>query len=420
MAISVTVPRARGFRLRVSSATALSAALLAAALAASPAAAQEALRPAIGKPLLSAKSFLAAHNYAKAMAAVRAADAVPGKTAHETLVIEQMRAAIAQESGDTTTAAAAYQQLLASGQLPPGEAAKLMQGEVSIAFKQKNYANVVYWADRYLKAGGTEPGMRTYLIQGYYLQGKYAEAAKLQIAQIQAETRGGRAPVEAQLQLLYSCQTHLGDKTGQLATIKQLVTYYPKPDYWLNVIDNIRTKPGFPDRLLLDVYRLEFSLNLVNKPDDAMDMAELALQAKLPGLAKEIVDKCFASGLLGTGPQAPRQLRLKALVEKTYDADRKALGQEDAAAAGERDGNALLALGETYVSYGMFDKGLPMMQAAMQKDSLLHPEDAKLQLGLAYWAAGQKPKAIATLKTVGGTDGAGDLAQLWLLRFRQP
>jgi hypothetical protein len=418
MAISVTVPRARGFRLRVSSATALSAALLAAALAASPAAAQEALRPAIGKPLLSAKSFLAAHNYAKAMAAVRAADAVPGKTAHETLVIEQMRAAIAQESGDTTTAAAAYQQLLASGQLPPGEAAKLMQGEVSIAFKQKNYANVVYWADRYLKAGGTEPGMRTYLIQGYYLQGKYAEAEKLQQAQIAQETRGGRPPQEPQLQLLYSCQTKLGDKNGQLATIKQLVTYYPKPDYWLNVIDNIRAKPGFPDRLSLDVYRLEFSLSLVNKPEDAMDMAELAIQAKLPGEAKEVIDKSYAGGLLGTGPEAPREARLRALVDKTYAADKAALGKEDAAAEADRDGNALLALGQTYVSYDMFDKGIPMMEEAIRKDALNHPEDAKLHLGLAYWKAGQKAKALAELKMVRGTDGTADLAQLWLLRFR--
>jgi hypothetical protein len=415
---SKAVPMARRFTKPGVPLALAAALLLGGAVVTSPAAAQEALRPAVGKPLASARSLLAAHNYAKAMAAVRAADAVPGKTPHETLIIEQMRAAIAQASGDTATAATAYQQLLNSGQVPPAEAVKLMQAEVSIAFKQKNYPQVVYWADRYLKAGGGDPAMRTYLIQGYFLQGNYAQAAKLQAAQIQAETRGGKPPVEAQLQLLYACQTHLNDKAGQLATIKQLVAYYPKPDYWLNVIDNVRTKPGFPDRLLLDVYRLEFSLGLVNKPDDAMDMAELAVQAKLPGEAKDVVDKSFAGGLLGTGPQAPRQERLKALVEKTYDADKKALGQEDVAAASDHDGNALFALGETYCSYGMFDKGLPMMEEGIRKDDLRHPDDAKLHLGLAYWKAGQKAKALAELKSVGGTDGAADLAQLWILRFR--
>ena len=380
-----------------------------------PAGAQQALRPAVGKPLASARSLLGARNYPKAMAAVRQADAVPGKSPYENQVIAQMKAAIANASGDTATAA----QLISSGQLPAGEAIKLMQGQVSAAFRTKNYPQVVYWADRYIKAGGPDPVMRSYLIQGYYLQGKYAEAARLQAAQIQAETRGGKQPVEGQLQLLYSCQQHLGDKNGQLATIKQLVLYYPKPDYWLNVIDSLRTKPDFASRLLLQIYRLEFSLSLVNKPDEAMDMAELAIQAKLPGLAKDVVDKSFAGGLLGTGPDAARHARLRALIEKTYAADRADLGKEDAAAQSDHDGNALFALGDTYASFGMYDKGLPMMEQAMVKDDLRHPEDDKLELALNYYAAGQKAKGLAALKKVGGTDGTADLAQLWLLRFRQ-
>ena len=139
----------------------------------------------------------------------------------------------------------------------------------------------------------------------------------------------------------------------------------------------------------------------------------------MPGLAKDIVDKCFASGLLGTGPDAARHARLKALVEKTYAADKADLGKEDAAAQSDHDGNALFALGLTYSSFGMNDKGLPMMEQALVKDDLRHPEDDKLDLALAYMQAGQKAKAIAALKKVGGSDGTADLAQLWLLRFRQ-
>jgi Tfp pilus assembly protein PilF len=380
--------------------------------------AQEMLRPAIGKPLAQARSMLAAGRYANAMAAVRQADAVPGKSAHEQTVIEEMRAAIAARSGDTTTAAHAYEQLINSGAVSGAEALNLMQGEVSIAYTQKNYPAVVSWAERYIKAGGTAPAVYTSLIQGYYLQGKYAEAARLQQNQINAETRGGRPPREEHLQLLYSCQLKMGDKTGELATMKQLLTYYPKPLYWENVIDNVRTKPGFNDRLLFDVYRLEFSLGLVNKPDDAMDMAELAVQAGLPGEAKDIVDKSFAGGLLGTGPEASRHQRLKNLVDKAYAEGKAKLGKDNAEAAADRDGNRLLQLGETYVSYGDFAHGLPLMEQGIGKDDLHHPQDAKLQLGIAYWKAGQTQKAIAELRGVGGAEGAADLAQLWILRIR--
>jgi tetratricopeptide (TPR) repeat protein len=378
--------------------------------------AQEAVRPAVGKPLQSAAAFAKARNYAKALAAVHQAEAVPGRTAGENSVIAQMKAYIASQSGDVT----ATTQLLNSGSVSPAEALKLIQGEVSIAFKTKNYPQVVYWSERYLKTSPGDSAMRGYQIQGYYLQGKYAEAEKLQAAQIAQETRGGKAPVEAQLQLLYSCQSKLNDNAGKLVTIKQLVTYYPKPDYWLNVIDSVRSKPGFSSRLLLDVYRLEFSLKLVNKPDDAMDMAEMAVQAKLPAEAKDVVDKSFAGGLLGTGPEAARHQRLRALVEKNYADGQKELGKEDAAAASDHDGNAIFALGETYVSFGQYSKGLSMMEEGIKKDDLHHPDDAKLHLGLAYAKAGQQAKAVAALKTVRGTDGTADLAQLWLLRFRHP
>jgi tetratricopeptide (TPR) repeat protein len=384
---------------------------------AAPAGAQDTVRAEVGKPLLAAKSAMAAHNFAKASAALRQAEAVPGKTAHESLLVAQMRASLAQASGDTATAAKAYQVLIDSGQIGATQELALMQAEVSIAFKDKNYANVVYWAERYLKANPGSAEMRTSQIQGYYLQGKYLQAAKLQQLQIQAETKSGHPPSEVQLQLLYSCQNHLNDKVGALATIKQLVAYYPKPDYWLNVIDTLRTKPGFADRLLVEVYRLEFSLGLVNKPDDAMDLAELTLQAKLPGESKDVVDKSFAGGLLGTGAEAARHQRLKTMVDKSYAQMQTQLGKDDADAETDHDGNRLLGLGETYVSYGMFDKGIPMMEEAIRKDELRHSEDAKLQLGLAYLKAGNKKKAVAELRTVGGTEGVGDLAQLWILHI---
>ena len=135
--------------------------------------AQEALRPAIGKPLAQARSLLASGRYANAMAAVRQADAVPGKSAHEQTVIEEMRAAIAARSGDTTTAAHAYEQLIDSGAVSGAEALNLMQGEVSIAYTQKNYPTVVSWP-----SATSRPAARrrrvTSLIQGYYLQGKFA------------------------------------------------------------------------------------------------------------------------------------------------------------------------------------------------------------------------------------------------------
>jgi Tfp pilus assembly protein PilF len=377
----------------------------------------EELRAALAKPLATAHQLLNAGRYPQAMAAVRQADAVPGKTAHEQFIIEEMRAAIAERSHDFATASAAYQRMLASGEVSGAQAARIYQAEASVTYSSGNYAAAVGWIDKYFKAGGSSPEMRTLQIQSLYLSKNFAEAGRLQAQVVAAQTRAGRIPGENELLLLYNCQKGSGDNAGALNTIKELVLYYQKPDYWRNVIDTLRAKQGFSDRLTFDVYRLEFSLGLVNSPADAMEMTELAVQAKLAGEAKNIVDKSFAGGLLGTGPDAARHQRLKALVDQTYAAELAQLGKEDADAATDKDGNRLLGLGETYDSFGKFDKGIPLIKQAIAMGDLRHPEDAKLQLGIAYYNSGDKKDAISTLRSVRGTDGTTDLAQLWLLRI---
>jgi hypothetical protein len=386
-------------------------------LSAAPSFAQEALRPAIGKPLASSRSYLQAHNYPKAMAQLRVADAVGGKTANETFVIEEMRAAIAQASGDTTLAARTYQDLLASGRVPPAEQLKLMQAEASIAFQQKNYAGVVSWTERYLKAGGTEPSMRGLLIDGYYLQNKFAEAGRLELANVQAEMRARQKPGEDQLQLLYRCQSETKDGAGALLTMSQLIYFYPKPDYWKNAIFTVQSKAGFSDRLTLDLDRLELAVGIPKTADETMEMIELALQIPLPGEAKSLTDQAYAAGVLGTGPEAPREQRLRDLVNKTYTETRPTLAKTEADAATDHDGNRLAILGAQYASYGDYPKGIALIQAALKKGGLRHPEDTKLSLAMAYLQAGNKPQAVATLKTVGGNEGAGDIARLWLLHL---
>jgi len=54
-----------------------------------------------------------------------------------------------------------------------------------------------------------------------------------------------------------------------------------------------------------------------------------------------------------------------------------------------------------------------MMEQAIAKGGLEHPDVARLRLGEAYYVAGQKAHAVQVLRTVKGTDGSGDLAKLW-------
>ena len=81
---------------------AATAIVLGAAVLAGAAPASAAVSSAVGRPLLEAKSLMAAKNYRAAMDRVNAA-AAAAKTAEEHNVVDQMKNAIAIASGDTST-----------------------------------------------------------------------------------------------------------------------------------------------------------------------------------------------------------------------------------------------------------------------------------------------------------------------------
>jgi hypothetical protein len=147
-----------------------------------------------------------------------------------------------------------------------------------------------------------------------------------------------------------------------------------------------------------------------------MEMAQLALQAGSALEAKKVVEAGYSAGALGKGAEADRQKRLKDLTDKQAAETQKALANgEEAAARSAKDGEAMVKLGFNFVQAGQGAKGIGLMEEGVKKGGMRRPEDAKLHLGIAYMLSGQKAKAVQTLKSVTGTDGAADLANLWAI-----
>lgn len=399
----------------------LLASLLALSVSAGNALAQESLRPEISKPLVAAQDLIKAKKYREALAKIRDADAVGSKTAHETLTIERMRLAAANELGDADSAAKAVDALLASGKLSASEQHNYTQAVAVLHYRGKDYGKAIQWAQRYFKDGGKDSQMRTLLAQSHYLNGDYANAAKLISADIAAEEKAGGKPAVDTLQMLASCYLQQNDMTGYVSALEKLVTWHPKSEYWADLLHRLQRKSGFADRLALDVSRLKFASDNLGGAGDYMEMAQLALQAGYPAEAKKIVDAGYAKNLLGAGPAAEvnRHKRLRDLVNKQLAEDQKNLAQGERQANAAKDGTGLVNIGYNLVLNGQFDKGLGMMEQGLAKGGLKRPEDAKLHLGHAYLLAGRKDKAVQTLQTVQGTDGTADLARLWILQAQR-
>lgn len=376
--------------------------------------AQEAIRGEIGRPLQAARDLIKAKKYSEALAKLREADAVPGRTANENFLLEQMRASAALSAGDNGQAIKAIQALLNSGRLPEAQQGQYAGSLASLYYREKDYKDAAQWAGRALRSSPSDGAMRSLQIQSYYLAGDLAGAAREALEDVQAAEKAGRTPPEDRLQLLANIASKTGDRAAYVAGIERLVAYYPKKEYWLDLLRRLEAKPGFSNRLTLDLYRLRAATKTLDSPNEVVEMAQLALQQRQAGEAKKLLDAAFASGLLGQGAEAERQKRLLALASERAAEAPAQLKQAEAEAVASADGTDLVTIGLAYTGLGQFEKGIALMQQGIAKGKLKRADEANLHLGIAYLRAGQKAKAQQAFKSVGGTDGAADLARLWM------
>jgi hypothetical protein len=388
------------------------------ALAQESGASGQTVRPEIGRPIQAAIELLKSKKGKEALAKVREAQAVGDRTPYENYLVERVLGQAAAAAGEPSIAARAFETVATSSASPEGERRQFLAAAASQYYLTKDYAKAAELAARYFRDGGTEKSVRAIYIQALYLSKDFASAAKELTKDVEAEEREGKAPAEDQLQLLANSCAQIRDAAGYGKAMEMLVAYHPKRDYWLSVIYSIATRPGFSERLAIDVARLKIEAGTMRGADEYLDAAQLSLQDGFPIEAVRIIDKGYASGILGAGPEAARHKRLKDMAARNLAEDKKALARDDALSVAGKDGRALFNEGFNYVLHGRAEKGLALMEKGIRDAKAFRRlEHAKLQLGYAYRLAGQNQKAIQIFKTVQGADGAAALARLWAIRL---
>jgi hypothetical protein len=370
----------------------------------------EPLRPEVGRPLQAASELIKQRKFKEALAKLHEVDAVPNRSAYENFLLEQMRGSAAAQADQPEVAIKSFQALITSGRLSEAEQGKYAGYVASLYYRGRNYKDAASWAARALKANPNDAAMRSLLIQSYFQAGDFAAATREAQADIEAAEKAGQKPAEEKLQLLANIAGRQGgDQATYIVALEKLVAYYPKREYWADLLRRIESRPGFSQRLTLDVYRLRFATKTLTRAEDYVEMTQLALQERQAGEAKKVVDEGFASGVLGKGAEAERHKRLQALAQQ-----RAASAPEDLKAAEvDAEPSALVRIGLAYSALGDNAKGIALIQQGIKKGGLRNPDDAQLHLGIAYLRAGEKGKAAQALGQIKSKDGAAELARLW-------
>ena len=373
---------------------------------------------AVGEPLKKAQEAMGKKQFDVALQEIQKAKAVEKRTPFEDYQIDEFLGYILIQQKKYSEAAAVYERMLNSGQMPPEQVDDRTKAVAQMYFQVKEYKKAAEWSKKWLDKHAGNEDMTVLLAQSYYLMDDYKNAAST-MGQVVAQTeKAGQTPKENYLQIVLSSHFKQQNNDGIADALKKMVRYYPKPEYWDNLIDISRRKGGGGDRLTLGYYRLMNDVGVLKDKGDYMEMAQLGIEAGVPGESEQIVEKGISSGVLKSEDKTEqgRYDRLLAAAKKQAASDRGSLDQQAKEAEKAPNGQVLVGLGQAYLSYGRYDEAIAAIESGIKKGGVTDIDDAQISLGIAHLKKGQKDQARQAFKAVKADSKWASLADLWTVR----
>lgn len=383
--------------------------------------AAETSKPKISKqvaiPLQAAQKAMQEKKWDAAVEELKKAQAIQGKTPVEEYQIDEFLGYILVQQKKYGQAATVFERMLNSGLVPAEQVDDRTKAVAQMYFQEKQYKKSAEWAKKWLDKHPNQEDMSVLLGQSYYLLEDYKSAAATMTAVVHNAEKAGQTPKENHLQIVMSSYFKQDNKDGIGEMLKKMVRYYPKEEYWNNLLDIYRRK-NTSDRITLGYYRLMNDVGVMKDRGDFMESAQLAIEAGVPGEAESTVQKGMDSGVLKSTDKTEqgRYDRLLAAAKKQASADRASLATQAKDAEKAATGQVLVGLGQAYLSYGMVDEAIASLQAGIKKGGVTDADEAQVSLGIALLKKGQKDQARQAFKTVKADSKWADLAELWTIR----
>lgn len=373
----------------------------------------------LAKPLHEAQEDIKAKKWSEAIGKLKEADGTGGKTQYDQHVINDFLSFAYINTQDYADAAKALEAELDDGITTEQEKPQKTRAIAEINYQLKNYDKVIDYGNRALKFN-EDDRMRTLVGQAYYLKGDFKGAQKFQDGVIDSEIKAGTTPKKEQLLLYYSACQKNNDNVCATKAMERLVQYYPEPDYWGQLLYNVRAQITNNDADTLQTYRLMLDVDVLKTSGDYNEMAQLALEAGSPGEAATALQKGFSKGNVFTDKlTSDRNNRLLENAKKQAASDQASLPKLQQEADAAPQGAKNVGVGLAFLGYGQYDKAADELSKGLEKGGVKDEAQARLLLGIAQLKAGQKDAAIKSFHAVKGDPVLERLASLWTLRAKQ-
>lgn len=373
----------------------------------------------LAKPLKEAQEDIKAKKYSEAIAKLKAAEGIEGKTAYDQHLINDFLGFCYYKTNDLPDAAKAFEAEVDDGFLTGPDVQQKTKAASEIEYQGKNYDKAIEYGNRAIKGGYGNAEIQTIVAQSYYLKGDMKNTAKFEEPIIDNEIKSGETPKSESLMLVYSACQKLNDKSCEDHTLERLVTYYPKPEYWAQLLFGLRQQTSSNDANLFQTYRLMNEVDVLKDPGDYTEMAQIALDQGSPGDAVQVLQKAFDKNVFTDQRIRDKNQRLLERAKQQAASDQASLPKAEKDAAAAATGAKNIGVGKAYLGYGQYDKAADQFSKGLAKGGVTNTALAQLDLGIAQFKGGHKDDAIKSFKAVKGDPVLERLAALWVLHAHQ-
>ena len=248
------------------------------------------------------------------------------------------------------------------------------------------------------------------LAQGYYQLKDYNKALVNTETAINMYKEKGKVPKEQWFNLARFLYFDKNDINSAVAVLEELLTYYPKKQYWVQVSHMYGEQKK--DSWQLAAMETAYVQDMLDKGTEQVTMAYLYLNGEVPYKAAKVMERGIKDESID---DTSKNYEVMGNAWRQSQEVAKAIPAMEAAASKSDSGELYARLGNIYLDGDQYKKAITAINKGLQRGGVKRPDTARLVLGMAYFNDKQYAKAREAFKAAGRDERSEKYAAQWIL-----
>jgi len=311
---------------------------------------------------------------------------------------------------DYTSALQAYENVIKQPNIPLAMEINTRFTVAQLYFVQERWQDGINALNQWFEM--TEnPNTTAYVLlaQGYYQLQDYDRALNNIEYAINDFEEKGRLPKEQWYNLARFLYTEKGMTDKATKTIRDLITFYPKKQYWIQL--SFMFSEQEEEKKQLATMDTAYVQDMLEKDGEYRNMASLFLNAEVPWKAGKVLEQGFEAEIVEDNSK--NWELLAGALRQAQEIDKAIPAMEKAAALSD-DGDLYARLGNIYLDAEQHEKAIEAINKGLQRGGVKRPDNARLVLGMAYFNLDEYEKARDAFRAAGRDERSKKYATQWI------